>query len=295
MNLVQLKYFNAVCMFGNVSEAAKHLHISQPSLSSAVKELEKEFGVALFVRHHKGMTLTAEGEELRKMSMELICHAEQVASSMNDMGNERKRLRLGVPPMIGSIILPQLYREFLNRSGDVVLEISESGRKDLVKRMSQGLLDMAFLPHTKPPGSEFQAKYVARLEIVCCMTQDNPLAKEKFLTPQALANTPVVLFKDNYFQTEEIKKWFAGEKVTPDILLQTDQLSTMTTVVRSGVAAGFAFRQTARKTEGIVCVKMEPPVYVDVSIVSKKDSYPLSAVKKLLEFVSDSNLFENDK
>ena len=61
MNLIQLKYFHAVCQFQTVSEAAEYLYISQPSLSNAIKELENEFGVALFRRHHRGMTLTEEG------------------------------------------------------------------------------------------------------------------------------------------------------------------------------------------------------------------------------------------
>jgi len=57
MNLNQLKYFSAVCTYQTISDAAAYLHISQPSLSSAIKELEKEFGVVLFRRHHRGMVL----------------------------------------------------------------------------------------------------------------------------------------------------------------------------------------------------------------------------------------------
>ena len=66
VNLVQLKYFQAVCSYRTVSNAAEYLHISQPSLSCAIKELESEFGVLLFRRHHRGMKLTSEGEVLYK-------------------------------------------------------------------------------------------------------------------------------------------------------------------------------------------------------------------------------------
>ena len=61
MNLMQLKYFNAICTFGTVSGAAEYLHIAQPSLSNAIKELEGEFGVLLFSRRHRGMVLTPAG------------------------------------------------------------------------------------------------------------------------------------------------------------------------------------------------------------------------------------------
>ena len=64
MNLIQLRYFQAVCACGNLTQAAQQLHISQPSLSSAIQTLEKEFGVGLFVRQYRGVELTAEGEQL---------------------------------------------------------------------------------------------------------------------------------------------------------------------------------------------------------------------------------------
>ena len=55
MNLIQLRYFQAVCACGNLTQAAQQLHISQPSLSSAIQTLEKEFGVGLFVRQYRGV------------------------------------------------------------------------------------------------------------------------------------------------------------------------------------------------------------------------------------------------
>ncbi len=64
MNLNQLKYFYAVCTYGSLSDVSEFLHISQPSLSSAIKALENEFGIVLFQRNHKGMKLTQAGNIL---------------------------------------------------------------------------------------------------------------------------------------------------------------------------------------------------------------------------------------
>ena len=93
MNLTQLKYFKAVCIYKTVSAAAEYLHISQPSLSNAIKEMEKEFGVSLFSRCHRGMVLTAEGKILFKMCDDVLERAEEMEKVMNDLGTERKRLR----------------------------------------------------------------------------------------------------------------------------------------------------------------------------------------------------------
>ena len=111
MNLVQLKYFHAVCKFQTVSEPARYLSISQPSLSSAIKELENEFGVTLFRRHYRGMVLTEEGEIFYKASKDILEKCEQVENEMKDLGSKRKKLRLGIPPMIGSLTLANIYQD----------------------------------------------------------------------------------------------------------------------------------------------------------------------------------------
>ena len=242
MNLVQLKYFQAVCKYQSVSAAAEYLYISQPTLSSAIKELEREFGVSLFRRHHRGMVLTPEGTELLKHCDRLLTHAEQVERIMSDFGKRRKVLRLGVPPMIGSLFLPRIYREFVPFHPEIKLDITEGGRQEMLNQLSKELLDMVFLSHNASFDSSIQSIEVARQETVCCVSANSPLAKLKAVSPKDLVNTPIVLFKDSFFQTEEIKKHFAEALVTPDIILQTQQLSTLQNIIRNDLAAGFMFR-----------------------------------------------------
>lgn len=114
MNLIQLRYFQAVCACGNLTQAAQQLHISQPSLSSAIQTLEKEFGVGLFVRQYRGVELTAEGEQLLKLSRSLTENADKLVRIMQDLGAGRHILRLGVPPVLGGWLLPRLYTDFFS-------------------------------------------------------------------------------------------------------------------------------------------------------------------------------------
>lgn len=291
MNITQLKYFNAVCTFQSVSEAAEFLHISQPSLSSAVKELENEFSVTLFRRHHRGMTLTQEGEVLYKLSKDILSRTEQAESIMKDLGTERKKLRLGVPPMIGSLILPFVYRDFIAENEEITIEIVEGGRQELVQKLSDDYLDMVFLPHNKQHEQRFSALKAAKLEIVCCVGQDNSVAKYKEVSPDNLKNVPLVLFQNSYFQTEEIKKWFESEKIKPDIILQTSQLSTMLSIISNNVAAGFMFRQLAETKPGLVAVPLEKPIFAEVSLIWKNNGYFFNCMSKFKEYVNRKNPF----
>lgn len=292
MNLNQLKYFYAVCIYGSLSVASECLYISQPSLSSSIKSLEKEFGVSLFNRRYKGMELTTEGKRLFEMCKDILSRTEQLEDIMKDLGNERNKLRLGVPPMIGSIILPYIYRDFCQLHPDITLEIVEDGRSSLLDKLSENYLDMIFLLHNNSLDEKFTSTKVARLEIVCCASKDNVIAEYKSVTPHLLKNTPLVLFENSFFQTEEIKKWFACEKVIPNIILQTKQLSTMLTMISSNVAVGFTFRELTEANKDFIAIPTKNPMYADASLVWKKDSYYFSCMEKFRKYVDDKKLFQ---
>ena len=76
MTLQQLKYILAIVDCGSISEAAKRLYISQPSLSNAVKEIEEEFGIEIFLRSSKGIALTNEGIEFLSYARQVVEQAE---------------------------------------------------------------------------------------------------------------------------------------------------------------------------------------------------------------------------
>ena len=285
MNLTQIRYFHAICRFQNLSDAAVYLFVSQPTLSCTVKELEREFGVALFHRHHHGMTLTPEGEIFLKSTGGLLKQVEQIETTMKDLGVARKTLRLGVPPMIGSMLLPRIYRGFSPLHPDIKLDITECGRNELCKKLEEGQLDMLFLPHNKPVEPPFASKEVTQLEIVCCTTAQSPLAGQHFVRPEDLANIPIVLFENSFFQTDEIKKWFAAQKITPQILLQTNQLSTMMSVISGGAAVGFAFRELLYTHPHLVPVPLQTPMRPRVSLVWNKNGFFFNAMKKFKDYI----------
>lgn len=292
MNINHLKYFHAVCMFHSISEAAEHLYISQPSLSNAIKELEKQYGVVLFRRHHRGMTLTPEGETFYRLSEDILTRAEQTEKIMQDLGKGRKTLRLGIPPMIGSLVLPKIYRDFLPKNSELAMEITENGQQELLHQLEKDYLDAALLPHTSPFDGKFSACDVDRLEIVCCTARENPIAKKRTVMPADFDQIPLVLFKDSFFQTQKIRQWFAEEGIQPNVLLQTEQLSTMLTMIENRAAVGFMFRHLAQNNPELVFIPTETPMFIQVSLVWRKGSHDYKGLQKFRSYVEGENLFE---
>lgn len=288
MKLSQLTYFEAVCACRSLSEAARMLYVSQPALSAAIRELEEEFGVQLFRRHHRGMELTGEGELLQRLSRELLNHARQVRETMTALGSGQKTLRLGIPPMIGSLLLPEIYGSFLKAHPDIRLEITEGGSRNLQSQLREGQLDMVLLPHRKPFEGGVEAREVMGLETVCCVDKDNPLARLPFVTPEDLAETPLVLFKNSFFQTEQIKAWFASRGVTPNVLLQTEQLSTLQSLLIRHNAVGFLFRQLLQSEDSLQPISLDKKMQVQVSLVWRREGALTGAMAAFLIFLENT-------
>lgn len=286
MTLLQLKYFTAVCSHGSVSAAAENLYLSQPSLSAAIRELEQEFGVPLFRRHHRGMELTPEGAKLFSMAQSLLAQSEQTQRLMAELGKGRKVLRLGIPPMIGSLLLPRLFRDFLPTHPEVTLTITEEGRRDLLTRLEEEQLDMVLLPHDRPLQPSLSCLPVGQVETVCCVCGGHSLAALDHVRPEDLSHTPLVLFQDSFFQTEVIKDWFARAQIRPHILLQTRQLSTLQSVVASTNAAGFLFRPLLEGQSRLLPIPLAQPVTTQVSLVWNRQSAHFSAMELLRDFLS---------
>ena len=112
----------------------------------------------------------------------------------------------------------------------------------------------------------------------------NIKARFSSLSPKDLADTPLVLFKDSFFQTEEIKKRFASALVKPNIMFQTNQLSTLQNMIRNNLAAGFMFRDLITSDPELVAIPLSSPINISVSLAWKHGACFFSAMDTFLDY-----------
>lgn len=285
MTLDQLRYFQAVCKYDGVSRAADILNISQPSVSNAIANLEKEFGVELFTRQRKRLLLTEEGRIMSELAQKLLLQADDTIRTMRELGSNNKVLRLGVPPMIGSLVLPVLYGEHFKLYPQLKVHIVEDDSSGLKRLLAENQIDMAFLPHTHPFGGDLCAQPLTELQNVCCVHKAHRFAKEKSIRLEELREEPLVLFKNSFFQTERIMNNFSKLSIIPNILLDTAQLPIVQNMIASKMAVGFMFEFLTKATPDLVGVPLDPPMTTLVSLVWKKSSYISGDMKNLIEFI----------
>lgn len=288
MTLDQLRYFQAVCQHGSVSRAADFLHISQPSVSAAISNLEKEFDVALFTRQRKRLLLTEEGRLLSDLSGKLLTQAEDIRVTMHRLGNKRKVLRLGTPPMIGSLFLPSLYDTYFKQHPYLQVHITEGDNSELRRYLADGEIDMAFLPHTHPFDDSLQTQLLTAFQNVCCVSSTHPLATKQSVRLEELSGEPMILFKNSFFQTERILGAFSGLGCTPNVILHTAQLSTIQNMVAGNSAIGFMFQPLLKSMpQSIVGIPLDPPMTTQVSLAWKTGTHLSKEMLGLLLYLKD--------
>ncbi len=288
MTLDQLRYFQAVCKYGSISQAAEFMCISQPSISCAIKKLEQEFGTLLFLRENKRLILTEEGLQFSRLADNLLENAEQAQTIMKSLSNG-KVLNLGVPPMLGSYILPALYGDLMQQYPDLKINIVEGDGNGLMRLLDESKINMAFLPHVAPFDKNYKAQPLVDLDNVCCMRKDHPLAKCKSIQLDALQTQPLVLFRNSFFQTQRINERFKQLGIEPNVLLHTTQVSTVLNLTASGLVVGFLFGFLLRSTPDLVGIPLDPPMHTQVSLVWKQGEYLNENMNRLIRFVKEYN------
>lgn len=150
MTLIQLKYFQTICKYNNITRASAELHVSQPSLSNAVKELEREFGVSLFTRRSRGLELTPEGRYFLDEADKLLEQAEQLTTNMKHMSTTDRTLTLGLPAMSGSLVFTDLLRTLYARSPGTHIQVMENGSLANRSKIMDHTLDAAIITRNGP-------------------------------------------------------------------------------------------------------------------------------------------------
>ena len=150
MKLTQLEYFCVAARYHNITKAAKELFVTQPSISNAIKALEEEFGVNLFFRNNNKLTLTPEGELFYKSAEGLLAHADSVETEFHELRKKITPIRIGIPPMLGTIYLPELYLSLKENFPEVDFRLFEFGSIKACELVLEEKLDIAIVNAEQP-------------------------------------------------------------------------------------------------------------------------------------------------
>lgn len=284
-----MRYFQATCKYNNISKAAETIHISQPSISNAIKELESEFGITLFTRTNRSLSLTLEGNQFLDMVNKLLDQFDNVSQIMLDLGQKRNLIRLGIPPILGYLILPKIFSDFTELCPNTEIAITEEGSSSLMENILNNTCDIAFIPHRVKISSEFQSLPVMELETVYCVSEDHPLAIYDSISIEKLVNEPIVMFKASFVLNKVIMTLFKEKNLSPNVILYTDQLSTIQKLIKQRIATGFISKDIAESMKGVKAISLGKPLKFMYSLIWLKNRYMYSSMNKFIGYIKENS------
>ena len=232
MELRQLTYFEAVVRHGGFTRAANALHVAQPAISTQVRRLEKELGVALLARTTRNVALTPAGEhflshvhtvlnELDSARIEMSSHAESTGG----------RVRIGATPVLGGLPLPEMLAGIRQTFPGVDLELRSGLIADLLERLARRDLDVVIGPkHDENP--KFVSHTVASEEF----TLITPPGFGREVTHLAeVADRPFVCLPQDSGMYDILHRYAAEVGFTPRITFETHSPASIRELVSAGM------------------------------------------------------------
>lgn len=289
MKIIQLQYFVEVVKTNNITQAAKNLYVSQPAISSAIKELEKEFNTILFIRYNNQLTLTDEGHYLYRLSLDLLENFDKVQTDMFNYLKKTEILKLGVPPMLGTFVFPPIISQYSNDFPNVEIQLLELGsvanRQALIDReINLGLT-------VKSKNCELQEKIsyhkIMNTTLLFTINKSHPLAKKKIISVKDLKDIPLVVMKEDCLQSSLVQKEFEKYGLTPNIKIRTNQLYTIKELIKNNNLGAFMFNQVIENEPSIVGIPLKEPIDLEIVIAYRKDSHLNTISKNFLKFIID--------
>ncbi len=177
MELRVLRYFLEVAREGSVTRAAKRLHISQPTLSKQLKDLEGELGKKLFLRGSHDVKLTDEGMLLRKRAEDILNMADKTVDEFKSLGTfTGGDVWVGCAESEGIKHLARCYKALLERYPGLRLHLQSGNSADVTERLDRGLLDFAVIVHEADLSKYNYLPMPAIDRYGVLMRKDSPLA-----------------------------------------------------------------------------------------------------------------------
>lgn len=271
MEIRVLRYFLEVAREANITKAAAFLHVSQPTLSRQLKELEEELGKKLFTRSNYSIKLTDEGMLLRKRAEDIIDMVDKTSAEFRSLDEiAGGDIRIGCAESSGMKYFVQAAHSLEKKYPNIRFHFYSSGTDAVTERIDRGLIDMAVIVQNVDL-SKFNYLTVPHSDSWgVLMRKSDPLALKKFITVNDLLPHPLICSRQGL--QEELLDWF-GENLTKLHIAATyDMFFNTTIMAREGLGYPLGFYGLVNTgIDSDLCFKqLKPELRSPMHIIWKK-------------------------
>ncbi|MGW4248479.1 transcriptional regulator CynR [Nocardia sp. NPDC004722] len=288
--LRHLRYLLAVAEHGNFTRAAEDLHVSQPTLSQQIRQLERLVGVPLLDRTGRSVRLTDAGavyaEHPRRALRELAA-ADLAVHDVEDL--TRGRLRLAVTPTFTAYLVGPLIAEFRARYPGIALHVLETAQDAMESALLADEIDLGIAFADAPiPGLDTTALFEEDLSLVVgehhpLVGERGPSSADRSTSPlpiAVLADQELALLSRDFATRGHIDDYLAAHGVTPRIAVETNAIPSVLEIVRRTTLATVLPPAIAHAQPGLGTLVLDPPLPTrTVALLRREHSYRSAATR----------------
>ncbi len=284
MELRVLRYFLEVAREENVTHAAQRLHVSQPTLSRQIKELEDELGKKLFTRSNYSIKLTEEGMLLRKRAEDILEMADKTLEEFKSLDEiNGGDIHIGCAESNGIAHVIRVIKSLQKKYPRIRYHFYSSGTDAVSERLDRGLLDVAVIIQEVDLSKYNYLKVPSSDRWGLIMRKDSPLAEHSCIHLNDLMNIPLILSRQA--MREEMPRWFGETQDKLNIVATYDLLFNTSVMVREGFGYVLGFDGLVNTgPDSDICFRpLEPALESPMYIIWKKYQMFTPVASLLLE------------
>ena len=258
MKLQQLKYFNALCRLKSFSKVASTFKVSQPTVSYAIKSLEEDLGVQLFLRSqsHTDVSLTKEGELFKKYSLNALQQLDMGITAVKNAHDGR--IKIGLTAAFSRFFDLTKHISSLEEIFGTEIGLLEDGSKEITKKIISNKLDIALFGTSKEVfSSNLDLKKIATFPFKLAVPKKHPLSKESHVHLSQLEHEKFILFNEHFIHNEVFWKFMNSYGIIPNILAEVSDIQGFENFIQQKNTIGLLV--DFLKLDGIQLIDLDEP------------------------------------
>ena len=284
MTLNQLRYFCNAARCHSITQAAKMMFVTQPAISIAIRDLEKEFSITLFSYTNNRLELTLEGEQFYAKASALLEACDEMQLQFQDKSRRRPTVSLGIPPNLSTVFFPELIDAFHSEYPDIYLELSEYGSIRASNMVQNEQLDLGLVNMELYTLDKFSNLVLATDQLLYCVANNHKYAQEEKLSLSQLDHEPVILFNRDSVQNQLLLEHFHAMGIQPRIIMHSSQITTTLKFLRQGKCGCFFFSSMLPFTPELKGIPIQPEISTRIGLIWKKGKYISAHVQAFINF-----------
>lgn len=292
MLLRHLRYLLAVADHGGFTRAAEALHVSQPTLSQQIRQLEDTLGVALFDRTSRTVKATDAGEAYIECARRVLVELEAGKRALHDVKDlSRGTLRLAMTPTFMAYLVGPLVRDYAARFPGIHLQIFELSMDDIEAGLADDSLDIAiaFTP-VRHPDIECIPAFTETLGVM--VGREHPLYDSTaVLTSSDLAQLDFALLAPDFITRLSIDEYFRQQGITPQVRIEVNSVSTLLEVVRHSPMATMLPEAIATEDRALRRLRIENEApQRGAALLRRRNNYHSAAAVAFMNLVMEMKI-----